>query len=1084
MSAASDGNDDTDLGVSSRNIRARRDITHWALDLQPFTMRPAACRSCGDTFVADELRMCPYAERSNPKWKHPACILPEAAAEITHLTPVGRATQENVVAARTQLHQPAPNHLSQMRDNLSPLLDEDVARRDWHELRLPNRNWWRDLDLNMASRTLRQTFIQVPDRLHGALTAARGKLAEVLAEARARNDALAEWKAFLLFDAMLLAHGRAHATCSDELEERLQWFWGGQWKALWSSSTGASTPPPSARSAASDKQTARRVQTLAASGEEGRALAAATAGKLAPRTPETLIKIKAHFDENSADNDMRDVRGPRPSDDLRQEVKEEVAKLLSKPARLTSPGLLGSRLEHLATCRDDQDTFNLLCEAVVCITFGDVPQEILDTLRTGEVVGKQKGEDDVRPLIISSTLRRLGLRALVRVRREKLRDAAGDNQYGVGRATGAQLLKKKLDAQTELRPDATVIKIDLKSAFQNVPRAKALQTMMEADAEVAEVLRVWYQGRTTHLWRDALGRFAEISSNKGFDQGCPLAASAFSIVQTSVLDPFMQQLRMVDPMAKVYSYLDDTYLVVAKEHAALALAGLEEAFGRIGLQLNPAKTKVWSPAGRAAIQASLIRHYTDTLPVLGAGLGNNSANVEEPLLRLGGEPTGLTQVTQRLKGVWQTLSRLQAAGLTRQAVAALLKNYAGAASQYTLQLETPRQNEVEEYDNLLTECWQTLADRTLTQESKERLGLPQKMGGCGVQYASTRRHAAFWRTACVTLEEVATDAGFPTAASFLEAAPQYSAKLEAARQGLAQQGLALSEGAPLADALHRSNWTQSLIVGLVQKRKQNALLRSLSEACAANLRGSGGPGAASFMQFPTDATCSIEDCLWSVSLRKRLGLKRAEASDSEILHAKQTCCCISREGRMCNAALDENGTHAEGEQYGGGVLKRHNRLKKVIGSLVKRWTQQEPLYEQRVPAWDRARRSSGGANVELAILDIEYSEDGGRRWIDVTVRQSAAGPDAATRAAAKKDGEATRRAEREKHVRYPGQQLTPFAVETPGRIGAEARFWLLAMVRELPADIQSSELSRAYRAISCAVQSEAAKQLRRAAGLK
>ena len=130
------------------------------------------------------------------------------------------------------------------------------------------------------------------------------------------------------------------------------------------------------------------------------------------------------------------------------------------------------------------------------------------------------------------------------------------------------------------------------------------------------------------------------------------------------------------------------------------------------------------------------------------------------------------------------------------------------------------------------------------------------------------------------------------------------------------------------------------------------------------------------------------------------------------------------------------------------------------------------------------RRSRGGTYIEHAILDIEYSEDGGRRWIDTTVRQSAAGPEAATRAAARKDGEAARRAEREKHERYPGPHLTPFAVETPGRVGAEARFWLLAMVRELPADIQSYELERAYRLVSCAVQSECAQQLRKAAGPK
>ena len=202
------------------------------------------------------------------------------------------------------------------------------------------------------------------------------------------------------------------------------------------------------------------MHTLAASGEEGRALAAATPGKLAPRTPETLIKIKDLFDEAMHNNlELVEALRPRPSDALRQDVKEEVARLLAKPPRLTSPGLLGSRLEHLASSREDKETFDLLCEAIVCITFGDVPQEVLQALRTGEIVAKQKGEDDVRPLIMSATIRRLGLRALVRVKKERLREAAGPNQYGVGRAAGAQLLKKKLDAQTEFRPVATVLKL-------------------------------------------------------------------------------------------------------------------------------------------------------------------------------------------------------------------------------------------------------------------------------------------------------------------------------------------------------------------------------------------------------------------------------------------------------------------------------------------------------------------------------------------------------------------------------------------------------------------------------------------------
>ena len=173
------------------------------------------------------------------------------------------------------------------------------------------------------------------------------------------------------------------------------------------------------------------------------------------------------------------------------------------------------------------------------------------------------------------------------------------------------------------------------------------------------------------------------------------------------------------------------------------------------------------------------------------------------------------------------------------------------------------------------------------------------------------------------------------------------------------------------------------------------------------------------------------------------------------------------------------------EQSGGRVLARHNHLAKAVGSLVTRWRGSAPLYDQRVPQWDRPSRRAGheGA-IEHAELDLEYIDDDGRRWIDVTVRHPAAGGETAVRAAARKDGEATRRAERAKHERYPGDRMTPFAVETPGRLGAEARQWLMTQMRLLAVDVQTFDLARAYKVLSCAVQRETAMQLRRAAALR
>ena len=422
-------------------------------------------------------------------------------------------------------------------------------------------------------------------------------------------------------------------------------------------------------------------------------------------------------------------------------------------------------------------------------------------------------------------------------------------------------------------------------------------------------------------------------------------------------------------------------------------------------------------------------------------------------------------------------------GLSKQAAAALLRAYAGPASQYPLQLERASDEEVGQYDAALARCWEDLAERPLGDPARLRLGLPTALGGCGVLLASTWRLAAYWSTWTAAIKDVAAELGHSALADCLDTLPALAAQLTAVRQGLARQGMALSAGAALAEALGQS-YPQRLLVGRAQKKLQTALLQSLQPAQAAEARGAGGPGAPGFLQNPTDANCSMEDTFWSAAVRQRLGLARAELSQQELATASRTCCCQNARGTVCGQTLDDAGFHGLIEQCGGGVLMRHGRLAKAVAGLLCRWRRCTPLLEQRVPTWDRPRRNPqpGQDPIERAVLDIEYDAEDGRRWLDVTVRHPAAGDLAAVRASSRKDGEAGRRAERAKHDRYPGQQLTPFVVETPGRIGAEGRLWLLSEVRQLPPDMQAPELARAYKVVSCAVQTEIVRQLRRAAG--
>ena len=166
------------------------------------------------------------------------------------------------------------------------------------------------------------------------------------------------------------------------------------------------------------------------------------------------------------------------------------------------------------------------------------------------------------------------------------------------------------------------------------------------------------------------------------------------------------------------------------------------------------------------------------------------------------------------------------------------------------------------------------------------------------------------------------------------------------------------------------------------------------------------------------------------------------------------------------------------------MVRRHGRTCRAVGSLVARWTSAQPLFEQRVSAWDRLSRTRADRDpTERAVLDLEYQAEDGRLWLDISVRHPAAGNTSEVATAARRDGEAARRGEREKHTRYPGDRLVPFVLECGGRLGGEARQWLRSHVVALPEDTQQQELARAYKVVSCALQGQVARQLRRAAGL-
>ena len=170
----------------------------------------------------------------------------------------------------------------------------------------------------------------------------------------------------------------------------------------------------------------------------------------------------------------------------------------------------------------------------------------------------------------------------------------------------------------------------------------------------------------------------------------------------------------------------------------------------------------------------------------------------------------------------------------------------------------------------------------------------------------------------------------------------------------------MSEGAALPEAAG-THFRQRLHMEVTQKKTHAAVKQQLrTDMANADFASAGGPGSGGFLQYPEDGCCTMEDALWSVSLRHRVGMPHAEYTHQELQRLQATCCNRDASGIVCSRPLDELGYEAMTCQSGGGVLRRHSRLEQAVGGLIKRWTLQKPLFEQRVPTWDRRKQRRTG----------------------------------------------------------------------------------------------------------------------------
>ena len=81
------------------------------------------------------------------------------------------------------------------------------------------------------------------------------------------------------------------------------------------------------------------------------------------------------------------------------------------------------------------------------------------------------------------------------------------------------------------------------------------------------------------------------------------------------------------------------------------------------------------------------------------------------------------------------------------------------------------EQEADRYDEELRVAWSTLAEKSLDETVELRLGLPVRLGGVGVQWASARHHAARWSGWTALAGDEKENAGAETLAELRDKLP-------------------------------------------------------------------------------------------------------------------------------------------------------------------------------------------------------------------------------------------------------------------------------------------------------------------------
>ena len=521
----------------------------------------------------------------------------------------------------------------------SPIPDVDMVCKQPSEVKpqknnvfeensLRNMTWWNEVDVAIA---IKGCTVHTWEGAHPALEAGleEAKLAVLQMVITNTNvDSRRAWKLLLMFDRLMYARMPAKARPKDVtatqyrksvVTDRLRRFWRGEWQSLWDESHVTARALPSEQQHGEEdlRQLAARIESLGAANEWGKAMKAVQSNAPLITDPGRIAELQSKFPKERCQALQPREADPADHEDFWSEVDQQARKLCKRLPRKAGPAWDGSRFEHWTAQSSDSEFACAVATVAVRFASGQAPDFVYQSARCGRLLALSKPDGGVRPLVITAALRRIALKAVIKVITPRAVAALGPEQFAIGRSNAAVDMLHCLQAENAAYGRA-VVSLDLSNAFGSISRGMMGQDMMKEFPELATLISILLSTNTPLLWEDADGIKHEIVEQTGLDQGCPFSLLCFLFGLKRVLARMTELLGEFSGRehGSRKAYVDDVYATCATQNIPQVLKCFELAAAETGMLLNQKKTRIWG-VDRESLPQELRQYHVDVLPILG-----------------------------------------------------------------------------------------------------------------------------------------------------------------------------------------------------------------------------------------------------------------------------------------------------------------------------------------------------------------------------------------------------------------------------------------------------------------------------------